>query len=102
MFCIYAVMTSKLTVYVDDSLKRLIKETSGNRKISEIVSEALEYYLSASSISYFKVPGGSKKPNSVATGELPSLSEVKKRRPKATGSSAEIIASQRRDRKEKC
>jgi len=34
-------MTTKLTVYIDESLKRLIKETSGDRKISDIVSDAL-------------------------------------------------------------
>jgi hypothetical protein len=85
-------MTEKLTVHVDESLKRLIKETSGNRKISDVVSDALESYLAAGSIKVPNLPG------KVPVSELPSLSEVRSRRPKVTGSSAEMIASQRRDR----
>jgi hypothetical protein len=87
-------MTAKLTVYVDESLKRLIKETSGNRKMSDVVSDALESYLTAGLI---KEPNLSDKKKTSAP-ELPSLSEVRSRRPKAPGSSAEIIASQRRGR----
>jgi hypothetical protein len=85
-------MTVKLTVYVDESLKRLIKETYGNRKISDVVSDALESYLAAGAI---KNPNSS---NKTSPSELPSLSDVRNGRPKASGSSAEIIAGQRRER----
>ncbi len=40
-------MTTRLNVYLDESRKRLIKETSGNRKMSEVVNEALESNLAA-------------------------------------------------------
>ncbi len=85
-------MTTKLTVYVDDSLKRLIKETSGNRKMSDVVNEALESYLAAGLVSDLSMP------NKIPLSELPSLSDVRRKRPKASGSSEEIIASQRRGR----
>ena len=85
-------MTTKLTVYIDESPKRLVKETSGNRKISDIVSDALESYLAAGLIKNQDLP------DEISASELPSLSDVKSRRPKAPGSSAEIIASQRRER----
>ena len=85
-------MTVKLTVYVDESLKRLIKETSGDKKISDVVSEALESYVAAGSVNNLNLP------SEAAAPELPSLSEVRRGRPKAVGSSAEIIASQRRGR----
>ncbi len=85
-------MTTKLTVYLDESLKRRIKETSGDRKISEVVSEALESYVAVGTIKELHLPGEDSTP------ELPSLSEVKARRPKVAGSSAEILARQRRSR----
>ena len=85
-------MTVKLTVYVDESLKRLIKETSGDKKISDVVSDALESYVAAGLVNNLNLPG------EVSAPELPSLSEVRRRRPKAVGSSAEIIATQRRGR----
>ncbi len=85
-------MTSKLTVYIDESLKRLIKETSGGRKISDIVSDALESYLAASLVADLAPT------SEISSSELPSLSEVKRKRPKAPGSSAEIITAQRRGR----
>ena len=85
-------MTVKLTVYIDESLKQTIKENSGNRKISDLVSDALESYVAASLIGDLNLP------TKISSSELPSLSEVKRKRPKAIGSSAEIIASQRRGR----
>jgi hypothetical protein len=88
-------MTPKLTVYVDESLKRLIKETSGNRKMSDVVSEALESYLAAGSMSDLRPPDKS------ALSEPPSLSEVRRKRPRASRSSAEIIAGQRRGRNDR-
>jgi hypothetical protein len=87
-------MTVKLTIYVDESLKRLIKETSGDRKISAVVSDALESYVSTGSIRDLKLPDQAGR-----RWEMPSLSEVKSKRPKANGSSAEIIADQRRERR---
>ncbi len=84
-------MTTKLTVYIDESLKRLIKETSGDRKISDVVSDALESYMAAGLVSDLELP------NRVSVNELPSLSEVRKKRPKVRGSSTEIISHQRRD-----
>ena len=43
-------MKVKITVCVDEPLKRLIKETSGDKKISDVVSEALESYVAAGSV----------------------------------------------------
>ena len=85
-------MTVKLTVYIDESLKQTIKENYGNRKISDLVSDALESYVAAGLIGDLNLP------TKISGSELPSLSEVKRKRPKAIGSSAEIIASQRRGR----
>ena len=84
-------MTTKLTVYIDESLKRLIKETSGNRKMSEVVSDALASYVAAGSISDVGL-------KDLAVSELPSLTDVRMKRPKAAGSSAKMISAQRRDR----
>ena len=87
-------MTTKLTVYIDDSLKRLLKETCGDRKLSDVVGEALRSYISSGLAGDLKIPG------QTSSSALPSLSEVKARRPKAGGgSSAEMIAAQRRGRK---
>jgi hypothetical protein len=85
-------MTSKLTVYIDDSVRQLLKESAGTESISKFVSDALESYMSAILVRDL-VP-----PNNKTNRSFPSLSEVEKRRPKAQGSSAEIIASQRRGR----
>ena len=84
-------MTTKLTVYLDESLKRLIKETSGDRKISDVVSDALESYVAAGLVSDLDLP------NKISASELPSLSEVRRKRPKVRGSSTKIISEQRRD-----
>ena len=84
-------MTSKLTVYVDESVKRLLKESAGDRKLSEIVNDALESYMSSTLVRDLY-------PTLKKDAEFPSLSEVVRRRPRALGSSAEIIASQRRGR----
>ncbi len=86
-------MTSKLTVYVDDSLKQFLKESAGNESVSKLVNDAPESYMSEAFVRNLTPPDKKKNRN------LPSLSEVKKRRPRAKGSSAEIIASQRRGRR---
>jgi hypothetical protein len=85
-------MPSKLTVYIDDSLRQFLKESAGNGSVSKLVSDALESYMSEAFVRDLKPPDDKKDRN------FPSLSEVKKRRPRAKGSSAEIIASQRRSR----
>jgi hypothetical protein len=84
-------MTSKLTVYVDDSIRQMLKNSAGTRSLSEIVNEALESYMSSGLIREMPVSGEK------AAG-FPSLSEVTRKRPSAKGSSVEIIASQRRGR----
>jgi len=81
-------MTSKLTVYIDDSIRKSLKDSAGTGSLSELVNDALESYMSTSLV----------RDLSSKEDELPSLSEVTRRRPKARGSSAEIIASQRRGR----
>ena len=81
-------MTSKLTVYVDDSTRQLLRDSAGRKSLSAIVNDALESYMSASLV----------RDLSSKEDEFPSLSEVTKRRPRAHGSSVEIIASQRRGR----
>ncbi len=81
-------MTSKLTVYVDDSTRQLLRDSTGGKSLSAIVNDALESYMSASLV----------RDLSSKEDEFPSLSEVTRRRPKARGSSVEIIASQRRGR----
>ena len=63
----YDVKTTKLTIYLDESLKRLIKETSGNRKISDVVSDVLESYVAAGSIRELGLP------HKTSATELPSL-----------------------------
>ena len=83
-------MTSKLTVYIDESLRRLLKDSAGTQSLSELVNDALESYISAGLVRDL--------PSDTKNQGFPSLSEVVKRRPKAHGSSAEIIASQRRGR----
>ena len=85
------VMTSKLTVYIDDSVRQILKDSAGEKSFSELVNDALESYLSASLV-------GDLSPLGKNGNELPSLSEVARRRPRVTGSSSEIISSQRRDR----
>jgi len=80
-------MTSKLTVYVDDSIRQLLRDSTGTRSLSEIVNDALESYMSASLVRDLS-----------SKEEFPSLSDVVKKRPRARGSSADIIASQRRGR----
>jgi hypothetical protein len=86
-------MTSKLTVYIDESIRQLLKESAGEESYSKIVNDALESYISGALVKDLSPPKKKK-------GEMtyPSLSEVVKRRPKARGSSAEIISSQRRGR----
>jgi hypothetical protein len=87
-------MTSKLTVYIDESIRQLLKESAGEESYSKIVNDALESYISGALVKDLSPPKEKTK------GEMsyPSLSEVVKRRPKAEGSSAEIISSQRRGR----
>jgi hypothetical protein len=98
-------MTSKLTVYIEDSVKRQLKEeANGSKSLSELVNDALESYLSAQLINDFATPYASnekKGKRHLARFELPSLSEVKKRRPRISStspSSAEIISELRSDR----
>lgn len=84
-------MTSKLTVYIDDSTRKLLNEYRGEKSLSQIVNDALDSYI----------PAGLVRDLSLPAKELvvfPSLSEVVKRRPRASGSSAEIIASHRKGR----
>jgi hypothetical protein len=88
----FNVMTSKLTVYVDDSVRKLLNDSLGGRSLSEVVNDALESYVSAIFVRDLSFP--SKK----AEAGFPSLSEVVRRRPKVRGSSTEIIGSQRRGR----
>jgi hypothetical protein len=85
-------MTSKLTVYVEDSVKQSLKESAGEKKLSKIVNEALVSYMSATLVRSLSPPDSK---NDIV---FPSLSEVTTRRPRARGSSTEIIASQRRGR----
>ncbi len=87
-------MTSKLTVYVDDWVRRSLKESAGPQSISKLVNDALESYLSATLVRDLGPPSR----NKTSTRGFPSISEVKRRRPRAKGSSAEIITSQRRGR----
>jgi len=84
-------MKSKLTVYVDDSVMKSLREFASGKKISKIVNDALESYLSSTLVRDLSFPDSSDI-------RFPSLSEVVKKRPKARGSSAGIIASQRRRR----
>ncbi len=88
-------MTSKLTVYIDDSIRRFLKESGESESISKLVNDALESYMSATIVKDLVPPGTKKK-----EWNFPSLSEVEKRRPKSKGllSAAEIMASQRRGR----
>jgi hypothetical protein len=89
----YAGMTSKLTVYIKDSLRQQLKDAVENKSLSQLVSDALESYLSAELVKDLSSSNGDN--------ALPSLSEVVKRRPKGRGSSAEIIAIQRRGRNDR-
>ncbi|HXQ93170.1 MAG TPA: hypothetical protein VN739_09215 [Nitrososphaerales archaeon] len=84
-------MTSKLTVYVDDSVRKSLRESARGKKISQIVNDALESYLSSTLVRDLSFPDK-------GDNEFPSLSEVVKKRPRVRGSSAGIIASQRRGR----
>ena len=86
-------MTSKLTVYIDDSTKQFLKESIESESISKVVNDALESYMSASLVKDL-IPLKSKE------WSFPSLSEVEKRRPKSKGlsSATEIITNQRRGR----
>ena len=86
-------MTSKLTVYIDDSLRKLLKDAADTKSLSQLVNEALESYISASLVKDM--------PSDKSNKGLPSLSEVVKKRPKARGSSAGIIANQRRGRNDR-
>jgi hypothetical protein len=91
-------MTSKLTVYIDDSVRQLLKESAGSEEsISKLVNDALESYMSASLVKELFPPHRGKKKEELG---FPSLSEVEKRRPRSKGlaSAAEIIANQRRRR----
>lgn len=82
-------MTSKLTVYIDDSTRRMLKDSG--ESLSKLVNDAIESYMSQGLVEGLSLPTR----EAVA---LPSLSEVVRKRPKARGSSTEIIASQRRGR----
>ena len=88
-------MTSKLTVYINDSIRQFLKESAGSESISKLVNDALESYMSATLVKDLAPPSSKKK-----DWNFPSLSEVEKRRPRSKGvlSSTEIIASQRRGR----
>lgn len=90
-------MKSKLTVYIDNSIRQFLKESDESENISKLVNDALESYMSATLVREL-VPPGRKK----GEWSFPSLSEVEKRRPKSKGltSAEEIIASQRRVRNE--
>ena len=91
-------MTSKLTIYVDDSIRQKLNEAAIDRSISDIVNDALESYLVSSMIGdLFPFMEGQE----ALSDELPSISEVKRRRPKVKGSSSEILASQRRGRNDR-
>ena len=89
-------MTSKLTVYVDDSVRKFLKESAVSESISKIVSDALESYLSSTIVRDLIPPTSSKRKE----WNFPSLSEVENRRPSSKGlvSAEEIIATQRRGR----
>ena len=84
-------MTSKLTIYIDESTRQLLKE-SNEGSYSKIVNDALESYISAGLVKDLSPP------NKKKDASFPSLSEGVKRRPKARGSSTQIISSQRRER----
>jgi hypothetical protein len=85
-------MASKLTVYIDDSIRQsLKKEAAGSESISKLVNDALESYLSATLLRDLSLPD-------LTNDEYPSLSEVERKRPKARGSSDRIISNQRRGR----
>jgi hypothetical protein len=83
-------MTSKLTVYIEDSTRELLSEYRGEETLSQLVNDALESYLPGSLVEGLVSPRGST--------TYPSLQEVVKRRPKAKGSSAEIVTAQRKGR----
>ena len=85
-------MTSKLTVYIDDSVRQFLKESAGTESISKLVNDALESYMSATLVKDLTPPGKKK------TWNFPSLSEVERRRPRSRSSSTEIISNQRRSR----
>lgn len=85
-------MPSKLTVYVSDSVRQFLNEAAGGESISKLVNDALESYMAATFVRDLEPPGQKIRTN------FPSLAEVERRRPKVEGSSAEIIANQRRGR----
>lgn len=90
-------MTSKLTVYIADSVRQFLKEESADTEsISKVVNDALESYMSATLVKDLAPPTSPRRKES----GFPSLSEVEKRRPDSKGlvSSTEIIAGQRRSR----
>ncbi|MDA4111989.1 MAG: hypothetical protein OK439_05580 [Thaumarchaeota archaeon] len=86
-------MASKLTVYIDDSLMKLLKDETETMSLSQVVNDALESYFSVSLVRDL--------PSSKNNGRLPLLSEVIKKRPKSRSPSAWIIANQRRGRKDR-
>ena len=94
--CHHYGMTSKLTVYIDDSMRQFLKESADTESISKVVNDALESYLSAALVKDLAPPTSPRRKES----GFPSLSEVEKRRPHSKGlvSSTEIIAGQRRGR----
>ena len=97
MACHYYGMTSKLTVYIDDSVRQFLKESAADSEsISKIVNDALESYMSATLVKDLTLPASSRRKQL----NFPSLSEVEKRRPSSKGlrSATEIITSQRRGR----
>gem|GEM_PF-2616471 len=46
MFTLHYLTVAKLIVCIDESLKAVLKESFRNRKLSKVVSEALEFYIS--------------------------------------------------------
>ena len=88
-------MTSKLTVYIDDSTKKLLKDYTGEESLSRLVNDAIESYMSAIIVRDLEAPTTTTTKEAMS---FPSVSEVEKERPRAQGSSTEIIAGQRRSR----